>query len=120
MQQGVQCGVLRADMELPLVEANQVAALGRLTDSFEELLECWGLLQERGLELLSFSSVLTNDLTNLGVPGSVEERVNALCSGRAATPLPRFRCYTSPCSTDYLFTMSGAHRFGPLGPTPFG
>src|SRR5690606_24496331 len=76
LQQRVQRGMCGADVEVSPIEANEVAALGGLTDSLDEPLEGRGLLQELRLELLALGWSLLHDLPDLRVTSPIQEGVD--------------------------------------------
>lgn len=71
LEERVQCGVLRADMEVPLVESDEVSALGGCADRINEPLEGGGLSKEFGLELASFLLPLPYDLADLVIASAI-------------------------------------------------
>ena len=88
LKQGVQCSVGRANVQVPTIETLEVSLLGRLLDRFDQLAERRQRLQELLLELLAIFVSTANDGPNLGIPGSIEERIVVFGPVRYAAPAP--------------------------------
>src|SRR5690606_27698445 len=76
LQERVERSMGRANVELATIQANEVAPLGCIADSFNESLEGGSLRQELGFQTFAISRSLLDDLANLGVPCPIQEGVD--------------------------------------------